>query len=45
LVAVENGSGDLETVTIFDVLRRAKNKNVILAKVDESKFEINPKLS
>ena len=45
MVAVANGSEDLETVTIVDVLRRAKNMNVILVKVDESKFENNPKLS
>jgi len=42
---VANGSEDMETVTIINILRRAKNTNVILAKVDESKFENNPKLS
>jgi hypothetical protein len=35
---VANGSEDMETVTIVDILRRTKNTNVILAKVDESRF-------
>ena len=42
---VANGSEDMETVTIVDILRRVKNTRLILVKVDESKFENNPKLS
>ena len=45
MVAIANGSEEMETVIIVDLLRRSKNTDVILAKVDESKFDNNPRLS
>jgi len=45
MVAIANGSEEMETVIIVDLLRRSKNTDVILAKVDESNFDNEPKLS
>jgi len=38
MVAIANGSEEMETVIIVDLLRRSKNTDVTIAKVDESKF-------
>ena len=45
MVAIANGSEEMETVIIVDLLRRSKNTNVTITKIDESKFDRNPKLN